>query len=88
MRRTRAEVETDDALPQRDAKPPAPARSSASLARLAAPERAARLLPSGVGTANASVARVLARQTCACGGTIGPDGQCDKCREEQAGTIP
>ena len=58
------------------------------LARLPAAQRAAAVLAMQAGHGNAAVARMLQRAPaegarCPCGGTIGPDGQCDRCRERR-----
>ena len=78
--------------------PPAPACSSCEeLAALPLTQRAGTLQAMQRGEGNAAVARLLARaaelpqpeperagERCKCGGTIGADGLCDKCRGERA----
>jgi outer membrane protein OmpA-like peptidoglycan-associated protein len=63
------------------------------LASLPTPQRARALAGMQRGDGNAAVARILstappalarAGERCKCGGTIGPDGQCDKCRAMRA----
>jgi hypothetical protein len=60
------------------------------LVALPTPQRAGALAGLQRGHGNAAVARLLgapvlarAGERCQCGGVIGPDGQCDKCRAER-----
>lgn len=85
-----------DAAPAATIAPPEPAKLAPLIALperlvgLATPQRAGALAGLQRGHGNAAVARLLgapvvarAAERCECGGVIGPDGQCDKCRAER-----